>query len=160
MKEADMRRITVNGAATDQLDRLVGFRVPDGDYWYDAKSGAAGAMGGPCEGFLPPGLGFPPMPPGCSGGGTGVFVNGRELHPAEAAALQRLVGFVMPGRYWVDAQGNAGFEGGPALVNLRSASRRAWSHTTDWGAGRAHVASDGQGFVGYVDSEGRSFFSG
>ena len=32
--------------------------------------------------------------------------------------LQQLVGPVQPGRYWVDAQGNAGLEGGPVLVNL------------------------------------------
>ncbi len=28
-------------------------------------------------------------------------------------------GPVAPGRYWLDAQGYAGYEGGPAMVNLR-----------------------------------------
>jgi hypothetical protein len=32
-------------------------------------------------------------------------------------------GVVYPGRYWVDAQGNAGPEGGPALVNLVAVAR-------------------------------------
>lgn len=39
-------------------------------------------------------------------------------------ALQQLVGPVRPGRYWLDAYGNAGFEGGPPLVNLAQARAR------------------------------------
>ena len=59
------------------------------------------------------------LPPDISKGGTQVFINGRELHPVDVQGLARLVGPVAPGRYWLDAQGNAGYENGPAIANLR-----------------------------------------
>jgi hypothetical protein len=70
--------------------------------------------------YLPagPGLGGP-VP-----GGTGVFVNGRELPPPDVQRLAALVGPIPPGRYWIDAQGNAGPEGGPATVNLAQLASR------------------------------------
>ncbi len=90
--------------------------------------------------FLPPGLTLGgPVPADASGGGqgalTGVFINGRELHPLDVVGLQQLIGQVWPGRWWVDAQGNYGLENGPALGNLAllarahqsSGSRQAWS---------------------------------
>jgi hypothetical protein len=32
---------------------------------------------------------------------------------------------VLPGRYWVDSQGTGGYEGGPALFNLRMLAAQA-----------------------------------
>ena len=128
------RRIEFNGRTLDkrelgvlaQLEYAGGFQLPDGGYWYDARSGAAGAVGGPALGLLPPNLRLGgPMQANCSGGGTGVFVNGRELHQLDVAALQGLVGPFPTGRYWVDAQGNVGQEGGPALLNLAVAAQSA-----------------------------------
>jgi hypothetical protein len=55
-----------------------------------------------------------PMPPN---GNTGVFVNGRELHIMDVVALRQFMP-VYAGRYWCDANGNGGFEGGPALWNV------------------------------------------
>ena len=55
-----------------------------------------------------------------SGGGTGIFVNGRELHAYDVLALQQITGPIMPGRYFITAEGLAGPEGGPALWNLRA----------------------------------------
>jgi len=52
-----------------------------------------------------------------SRGRTGVFINGRELHLLDVRALQQIT-MVIPGRYWCDAMGNIGFEGGPPLANL------------------------------------------
>ena len=125
------RRFSFNGRAATpedlktlgEIERWYGQPAPEGDYWYDARSGAAGTWGGPTLGFLPAGLALGgPLPANASGGGdgrlTGVFINGRELHPVDVQVLQRLYGQVYRGRFWVDAQGNAGPEGGAAIVNL------------------------------------------
>ncbi len=40
----------------EQVEARLGFRLPDGDYWYDSACGAAGRWGGPVLGSLPPGL--------------------------------------------------------------------------------------------------------
>jgi heme-degrading monooxygenase HmoA len=171
------RRVQINGTAPsaaqlrvlEELERSFGFRLPDGAYWYDARSGAAGQWGGPASGVLPAGLDLgPAMPAHCSGGGTQVFINGRELHVQDVMGLQQLFGMVMPGRYFVDERGNGGFEGGPPMFNLLAAMQQAqaarrggaWSHTTDVGGSRMHVGGDGQGFTYFMDSDGHSFYSG
>lgn len=127
------RHITFNGKplTAEQQQRLEaverehGVRLPDRDYWYDNRSGAAGLWQGPTLGALPAGLELGgPMPANCSGKGTGVFVNGRELHPADVLTLTQFT-LVAPGRYWVDSSGNFGFEGGPALTNLLARERAA-----------------------------------
>ncbi|HUS29081.1 MAG TPA: hypothetical protein VMZ53_11240 [Kofleriaceae bacterium] len=125
------RRITINGMPAsardlqtiEALERQWGIRAQDGDYWYDNTTGATGLWGGPMVSLLPAGLALGgPMPAHASGGGngalTGVFVNGRELHPYDVTRLQQLVGQVYQGRWWVDAQGNFGQEGGAMLGNL------------------------------------------
>jgi hypothetical protein len=58
-----------------------------------------------------------PLKAKASNGTTGVFINGRELHVVDVLRLQQITR-VIPGRYWCDAYGNIGFEGGPVLVNL------------------------------------------
>jgi hypothetical protein len=59
------------------------------------------------------------MSTGCaSKGKTGVIVNGRELHALDVAALRRCVTTVIPGSYWVLANGIGGTQGGPAQFNL------------------------------------------
>ncbi len=104
------------------LEQRIG-PVPPGAYWYDAMTGAAGHWGGPAAVFLPAGLALAaPLPPQASGGGdgrlTGVFINGRELHPADVTALRRY-GPVIPGRYGWDSRGNVTFEqGGRWLFNF------------------------------------------
>jgi hypothetical protein len=145
-------------ATLERLERGVG-RLDDGAYWYDPRTGASGRWGGPALAFLPPGLELGgPLPADASGGGqgtlTGVFVNGRELHPLDVLGLQQLIGQVWPGRWWVDAQGNYGLEGGPPLGNLvllaraRQSSgggRQAWSkHYEGTTPGQnMNLASDG-----------------
>lgn len=92
--------------------------IQPGRYWYDARAGIWGYAGGPMVGHLPPGLPLGAMPPHISYRGTNVYVNGRELHPLEVRLLMDLYGSVIPGRYWLDANGVGGFEGGPAIYNL------------------------------------------
>lgn len=118
----------VNGVVLDDnaqtaLYQRFGQRLPPGFFWYDRHCGAWGVQGGPAVGFTAVGVEiFAPLPANASGGGsgttTGVFINGREIHPLDYMALQRLLGVILPGRYFVDAFGNAGFEGGPPVVNL------------------------------------------
>ena len=164
-KPAATRKVRVNNrllgaselATLERLERGVG-RLDDGAYWYDPRTGASGRWGGPALAFLPPGLALGgPLPAEASGGGqgtlTGVFVNGRELHPVDVLGLQQLIGQVWPGRWWVDAQGNYGLEGGPPLGNLMLLARahrsssggQAWSKhyegTTP--AQNMNLASDG-----------------
>ncbi|MFO0746886.1 MAG: hypothetical protein U1F43_14620 [Myxococcota bacterium] len=99
-------------------------QVPAGAYWYDNGSGAAGLWGGPTRGFLGAGLGLGgALPANASGGGsgrlTGVFINGRELHPLDVQGLTAMLGqSPWPGQWWVDGQGNFGPVGSPAVGNL------------------------------------------
>lgn len=96
--------------------------VPPGRYWYDTATGAAGRWGGPMTALLAPGMALPgPLPGAASGGGdgrlTGVFINGRELHPQDVTGLRQF-GTVMPGRYRWDVWGNVGLEDGAFLFNF------------------------------------------
>jgi hypothetical protein len=123
--QAQSRSVFINRAkhpadTLTLLEQTFQTRIPDGRYWYDQASGAWGQEGGPTMGFTVPRLPLGGMlPADISRGTTGVFINGRQLPLADLAGLQRLTGPVMQGRYWLDDQGNAGFEGQPAIVNLR-----------------------------------------
>jgi hypothetical protein len=115
--------VVVNGVRLDnstrkELERAHGVPVQPGRYWYDPVAGAWGFEGGPTAGQILPGLRLGgPLRRDASRARTGVFVNGRELHPLDIAALQRCVP-VYPGRYWVLANGIGGIEGGPPRFNL------------------------------------------
>jgi hypothetical protein len=155
-------------ARLEAVERRFRVRLPNGRFWYDNVSGAIGLWKGPTAGFALPGLNLGPrMPANCSTGGTGVFVNGRELHPVDVMALRQFM-MVLPGRWWVDAYGNGGPEGGPAMFNLvmlaRQASARgrrgsAWSRRLDAGGGSLNVGGDGEFFY-FMDSNGNSAYVG
>jgi hypothetical protein len=172
-KPGAARAVFVNGTPIpaqqlSALEQQYRTRIADGRYWYDRMSGAWGLEGGPALGIIPPGMMFGgALKANASGGGngrfTGVFINGRELHPQDVAALQTFTA-TPPGRYWVDAQGNGGYEGGPATFNLyylaqQAASSRgggSWiyrSNITGIGAG-------GQGGCTYVMGKDFSASSG
>jgi hypothetical protein len=163
--EAHRRAVFVNGARISDddvaaMERAWNAAVLDGRYWYDRANGAWGAEGGPCTGFIQAGLALGgPLKPNASGGGTGVFVNGRELHPQDVFALSRVMQ-VWPGRYWVDAAGNFGWEGGPAVGNLAAAmqmpgAQQGGPWTVSSRAGT--VGGDGEGFLFFND--GKTFWS-
>jgi len=147
------------------MEQQYRIRIPNGRYWYDKMSGAWGLSGGPTAGFTVAGLDLGgPLQADASNGHTGVFINGRQLHMngrqlhmTDVLGLQQLIGAVYPGRYWVDAYGNAGLEGGPALVNLVAVARSrsaqqggAYSAYTRTGA---MFGSDGNGCLVYSDRE-------
>jgi hypothetical protein len=125
-------QVIVNGeqlpnAAVIALQLAYRTIIPSGRYWYDPASGLWGREGHAFAGQMHAGLQVGgSLKSDASNGDTNVHVNGRRLPRAELYALQQLVGPVRPGRYWLDAYGNAGLEGGPPLVNLAQA--RAQSH--------------------------------
>jgi hypothetical protein len=118
------RQVFVNGKQLrdDQvnfLEQKYRSSLPNGHYWYDRMCGAWGIIGGPVLCTLEPNHDIGgPLQPGASLGNTGVFINGRELHYLEIALLQRVVPMIITGRWWLDAYGNVGCEGGPMLGNL------------------------------------------
>jgi hypothetical protein len=151
--------VVINGvplSASDlgSIERQYQVRIPAGGYWYDSACGAWGLAGGPTLGFTMAGLALGgPLRVDASGGSaagtlTAIFINGREIHPVDAVGLYQIVGPVYPGRYWVDAHGNAGMEGGPALVNLFQAARAAG------GSSGYHRAGPG----GYTGSDGSTYY--
>lgn len=135
------------------FEKKYGVRIPDGDYWYDAKAGAWGLEGGPTLGFTRAGLKLGgPLRADASNGNTSVFINGRELHYYDVLSLQQLVGLVLPGRYWVDSNGYFGYEGGWALGNLvQIASAR--NNSGGGSGGFGSVIGDGKGCVGFTDHD-------
>src|SRR5688572_6129847 len=88
------RSVTVNAVAVpqqqlDALEKAYQVGVADGSYWYDKLTGGWGMQGGPQRGLLVPGLDLGgPLRADASGGGTGAWVNGRELHPLDVQFLQ------------------------------------------------------------------------
>ena len=117
-RRVSINRVALPAAQVATLETRWNTRIQDGSYWYDKQSGAWGLDGGPAVGVIPAGLDLGgPLPADASHGTTGVFVNGRELHVLDVAALMRIMP-VYRGRWWLDGQGNFGAEGGPVMGNL------------------------------------------
>ncbi|KAM5385489.1 hypothetical protein ACJZ2D_000688 [Fusarium nematophilum] len=166
--------VIVNGMELGQADLLtlqgvLGAVIP-GNYWYDRRSGGYGTVGGPCTGFMVAGLalGNGELHPHASGNtGTGVFINGREIHAMDVVGLQAMGVWVRQGRWWLNADGSYGMEGSPVtLGNLRmQANARpggggggGGAHT--WSTSMGHYGgSDGQGFT-YIGGPGWTYYSG
>jgi hypothetical protein len=137
--------VIINGERLSQeqiqgLESLARTHLISGDYWYDKQSGLWGLKGGPALGVGLPNLTLGgSLQPDASNGNTKVFINGRELHFLDVAFLQTL-GPVLPGRYWLDALGNCGFEGHPMpFVNLIALMQQK-------GGQRDNYRSNGNGF--------------
>jgi hypothetical protein len=114
-----VNRLRLTDEAVAALEQRYGTRVMDGAYWYDRVCGAWGVEGGPGVAAMEAGLDLGgPLQPDASNGNTGVFINGRQLHPMDYVRLQQVVPMVLPGRWWLDAAGNFGVENGPMLGNL------------------------------------------
>lgn len=126
--------VWVNGtplapAAVAALESAYRTRIVPKRYWYDRRSGLWGPQGGPATGQIAPGLELGgPLDPRASVGDlvgvTGIFINGREIHPVERDRLRQLLGSTQRGRYWLRADGTVGFEGGPPRFNLFAVARR------------------------------------
>jgi hypothetical protein len=163
------KKVIINGtqlAAKDiqSLERSYGVPLQSGRYWYDRMSGLWGYEGQPTNGQIYAGLQLGgPLKANASNGKTGVFINGRELPIIEVQYLQQL-GTVYKGRYWMNALGVGGIEGGPAIFDLGAASRQRSggglyggnSRTTPFG----HIGSDGKCSYFFDPKSGSSVMSG
>jgi hypothetical protein len=163
----------VNGVALDAatrqaLERAYGVPIAAGRYWYDPVSGGWGVQGGPAAGQIHPGLRLGgPLRPDASGGGTGVVVNGRELHPLDVAALRRCTP-VIPGRYWVLASGVGGVENMPPSFNLavlcggQGGGGGSSTRCENYGGGQFNCSNSrtGIGMIGEGGGKGAVFVDG
>ena len=118
-------KVLINGQALSQaqineFEEAYGQKPDAGNYWYDAKSGLYGAVGYQAFGFMLPGHSYGRLSRTASNGNAGVFINSRELPQAEWLIWGQIVGApIQIGSYWLDAQGNAGYEGSDIpIINL------------------------------------------
>jgi len=134
--------------------------VPAGNYWYDPMSGLWGVVGGPGTGQILPNLSIGgQLRSNASGGGTGVFVNGREIHSQELSYLRQIYGTVAQGRYWMNAQFIGGFEGSPASFNLGIVAGGGQSSGYNRNTIGGSLMSDGN-CSGYLHPGGASVMTG
>lgn len=148
-----INRVPLEPARRAALEQQYATRLPDGRFWYDRRSGAWGMEGGPTLGFVAAEMDLPgPMPQDISGGGTGIVINGREIHPQDQMALMSVLGTTIPGSYWLDAQGNLGIQGGGVIVNLAQAAQRSGA------GGSGGLVSGAGGTVGTDGSGGVLFY--
>ena len=165
--------VVINGVVLsdnqlEEFEKTYKSKPLSGRYWYDTRSGLYGVLGFPAYGFMMPGHQYGKLESNVSNGNTGVFVNGRELPESEWAVWSQLLGYlIQPGSYWLDADGNAGYEGNPMPTeNLYAAAQRNayrgaggggdnfWSSrfsagNYDSGNQRGYVSVPGYGPVGY-----------
>jgi hypothetical protein len=159
--------VRLDDSARHALENAYGVTIPPGRYWYDPISGVWGVEGGPGQGQIQPGLQLGgPLRADASHGNTGVFVNGRQLHAQDVAALQRCTP-VFPGRYWIMANGIGGYEGGPPMFNLAAlcgrVSRGGSSTQCDnYGGGQFNCSNPrtGIGVIGEGGGQGAVFVDG
>lgn len=124
------RNVVINGVRLSEeevtsLEQTYHIKIADGNYWYDPICGAWGLQGGPCLGLGQAGLKLGgALRADASNGNMPVFVNGRQLHYYDVVGLKLIFGTVLPGRFWVDALGNYGYEGWQKMGNLRELALR------------------------------------
>ena len=164
--------VVVNGMPLEEpahksLEHKYGVPIKPGRYWYDNVSGVWGREGGPGVGQIDAGLRLGgPLRRDASKGHTGVIVNGRELHALDVASLQRCL-VVVPGSYWVLANGVGGLAGGPPQFNLTAlcgGGSLGGSSTKceDYGGGRFNCSNQrtGIGMIGEGGGQGGVFIDG
>jgi hypothetical protein len=154
--ERELRQIFINGTRLSDeslhaIEQPFGGRMWDGRYWYDPMCGAWGLEGGPALGFTVAGLDmWGPLRSDASNGNTGIFINGREIHYLDLVAIQQIAGgYVHPARYWLDAYGNYGYEGWPAMGNLMVATGNSGGGSGGSGRGSALTTWDRTGVAVY-----------
>lgn len=115
-----VNRVALSTETLTALQRIYPVAILPGRYWYDAVSGAYGVEGGPVAGQMSPGLQLGgPLRADASRGTSRVYINGRQLTDGEKSYIEQACRTpVALGRYWVNAQGLGGFEGGPVNFNL------------------------------------------
>ncbi|MEO1035967.1 MAG: hypothetical protein AAFX44_10445 [Pseudomonadota bacterium] len=148
---------TMTGPEIQAFTEAYGSAPIPGNYWYDARSGLYGYIGGMPLGRMNPGHNYGAMAANASNGTTGVYINGRQLPAQEVAQYAQMFGTVQPGRYWLDASGNVGIEGNSQpMANLYGGMAQAngvsgaTAQPTQPGQATVDPRSAGQ----YTDNEG------
>lgn len=162
-----VNRMRIDDKTRQALEQAYGVPVKPGRYWYDRVSGVWGNEGGPAQGQIHSGLQLGgALRPDASAGDTGVFVNGRQLHRLDVAALRRCTQ-VIPGRYWVLANGIGGYEGAPPSFNLAALCANAGgggssTRCENYGGGQFNCsnARTGIGMIGEGGGRGAVFVDG
>lgn len=161
--------VIINGqplspAFLQQYEQQYQTHIQPGRYWYDRLSGLWGVEGDWALGQILPYLDLGgPLAADASGGTSEVFFNGRRLNAKEIAYLQRFTP-VYAGRYWLDAYGNVGLEGGPMLGNLVQMAQVAGVGPTTGGGQGGRSRGNGSTFYrnGYTGigggSDGRTHY--
>jgi hypothetical protein len=128
---------TLTPAQLQDFEKLYRVQPRPGNYWYDARSGLYGTAGAAAAGFMYPGHDLGTLAADASAGTTEVYLNGRNLTVTEVQILTYLAQTpIPPGRYWLDAQGNTGYEGYNIPVgNLFAAARMAQQRGGGGGGG-------------------------
>ena len=118
--------ITLSAQQILEMEQAYGAKPITGNYWYDTNSGLYGVVGYPSYGFMLADYDLGELQANASNGDSPVFVNKRQLPQSEWLVWSYLLGYmIQPGRYWLDANGNAGLEGNPIpLENLYLAAQR------------------------------------
>ncbi len=160
VKEEIATEVIFNGRALTraelaELQALYKVKARAGKYWYDTKSGLYGKIGWAASGFMYPGHNLGPLAPNASRGTTGIYINGRNVTTREVYVLSQLAGMpIARGHYWLDATGNAGYEGNPSPVINLFASAQARSR--GGGGGGISGGGGGDGFWSTRFSAGNS----
>lgn len=156
-----VNRVRLPVSLIGELENQYQTRMVSGRYWYDKTSGALGYEGGPTVTFILPGLQLGgPLPADISGGGSDVFINGREIHPREMSILQDMLGNISRGEYWLDAVGNMGTVGSEAFANLAQIAASRGFANQDRGAGHYYGSVSGMGGTVTSDGQGGMMFLG
>lgn len=157
-------------AQINEIHRTYGIAPIPGNYWYDPRSGMYGHQGGPVIGVMYPGHSFGILLVDASQGSSGVYINNRELQTREATQLAHIFGYyqAIPGRYWMNPNGDLGVEGFPyAIGNVYMAiaiaqrnqvgsntrSGNLWSSGL-YSGGNYYTGANGQPSQGYVSVPG------
>lgn len=156
-----INRVRLPASLVGRLENQYQTRMVSGRYWYDKTSGAVGYEGGPTVTFILPGLQLGgPLPADISGGGSDVFINGREIHPREMSILQDMLGNISRGEYWLDAVGNLGTIGSEAFANLAQIAASRGFPNQDRGTGHYYGSVSGMGGTVASDGQGGTMFLG
>jgi hypothetical protein len=163
--------VVVNGvrlsdATISSIEVQYRVRIADARWWYDRRSGLFGGEGREPIGFFVANLDIGgPLQPDASNGHSDVFVNGRELTQIEVMLLERYFA-VYPGRYWLDANGDAGLDGSPDPILNLFAAIKAGSSSGGTGGDNffanslLNTAGNSQGGCVYVTVDGEDATSG
>jgi hypothetical protein len=137
--------VVVNGQAlasqtVQQLEAYYQVKIQPGRYWYDPYCGLWGMEGGPARGGMMAGLALGgQMRANVSRGQTRIFINGRQIPQSERVHWEQLTGPITPGRYWLNAYGNVGLEGGPSLGNLIALAQQVQHNASGYNRGNGNT---------------------